>query len=242
MHILLTRPEQDAADLKERIEALGHRVSLSPLLSIVYETPPLDLAGVQALIATSRNGLKALSRSPALPAAKSLPIFVVGPGTAALARELGFSRVIEGPGRARDLAGVIKAEAAPDGGELLHLSGDTLAFDTAEALTREGFRVRREIVYRSVPAQGLEPEVAQAIKAGRLDAVILMSPRTANVFVDLARAAGLGTEAGRLEFYCLSPAVAGALAPLAAQNVKIARLPNAEEMLAALAPETPESF
>lgn len=240
MHILLTRPEQDAADLKDKIEALGHRVSVAPMLSIAFDAPPLELAGVQALIATSRNGLKGLARSPALAVARSLPLFAVGPGTGALARELGFSEVIEGPGWGRDLAEIIKSKAAREDGALLHLSGDKLAFDIAEALTQDGFSVRREIVYHSVPARSLDPEVAQAIKAGSLDAVILMSPRTANVFADLSRAAGLEKEAGQLEFYCLSRAVAGALTPLAAQKVKIARLPNVEEMLAALAPETPQ--
>ncbi len=50
----------------------------------------------------------------------------------------------------------------------------------------------------------------------------------------------LTAEARQLRFYCLSTAVADTLAPLGASKVKVARQPNAQEMLAALAPETPE--
>jgi uroporphyrinogen-III synthase len=241
MHVLITRPEADSAELKNKLEAMGHTVSCCPLLTIAYDAPPLNLHGVQALIATSRNGLQGLARSPAFESARSLPTFAVGPGTAALARDLGFSSVIEGPGRAEDLVPLIASSLEPEGGPLLHVSGDKIAFDVAGALAAQRFDVRREIVYRSVAAGGLDAKVGAAIKSGTVDAVILMSPRTANVFMDLVAAAGLDAEARQLRFYCLSTAVADALSPLGASKVKIARLPNSEEMLAALAPETPES-
>lgn len=241
MHVLVTRPEADAAELKDKLEAMGHTVSACPLLTIAYDTPPLDLRGIQALIVTSRNGLQGLSRLSAFASARALPLLAVGPGTAALARDLGFSSIIEGPGRAQDLVPLIAASLEPDGGPLLHVSGDKVAFDLAGALAAQGFEVRREIVYRSVAATALDQKVADAIKAGTADAVILMSPRTANVFVDLVAAAGLTAEARQLRFYCLSTAVADTLAPLGASKVKVARSPNSEEMLAALAPETPES-
>jgi uroporphyrinogen-III synthase len=240
MHVLVTRPEGDAAGLKSGLEAMGHTVSLNPLLTIAYEAPSLNLHGVQALIITSRNGLQALARSSELDAARSLPVFAVGPGTGSLARDLGFKSVIEGPGRGEELVPLIASSLEPEGGPVLHISGDKVAFDMVGALTGVGFDVRREIVYRSLPATALDAQVAAAIKAGTVDAVILMSPRTANVFVDLATAAGLAAEAGQLRFYCLSAAVADNLAPLGASKVKVARLPNSEEMLAALAPETPE--
>jgi uroporphyrinogen-III synthase len=241
MHVLVTRPEAESAELKNKLEAMGHTVSSCPLLTIAYDAPPLNLQGIQAFIATSRNGLQGLARSPEIAFARSLPLFAVGPGTAALARDLGFSSVIEGPGRAEDLVPLIAASLEPDGGPLLHASGDKIAFDLVGALAAQGFDVRREIVYRSVATAALDARVAAAIKAGTVDAVILMSPRTANVFMDLVAAAGLSAEARRLRFYCLSTAVADTLAPLGASKVKVARQPNSEEMLAALAPETPES-
>jgi uroporphyrinogen-III synthase len=240
MHVLVTRPEAESVELKSKLEAMGHTVSACPLLTIAYDAPPLNLQGVQALIATSRNGLQGLARSPAFANAVSLPLFAVGPGTGALARDLGFKSVIEGPGRGEELVPLIASSLQPEGGPVLHISGDKVAFDVVGALTGLGFEVRREIVYRSLAATSLDAKVAAAIKAGTVDAVILMSPRTANVFMDLVATAGISAEARQLRFYCLSTAVADTLAPLGASKVKVARQPNAQEMLAALAPETPE--
>ena len=60
MHLLVTRPETEAARTTRQLEAMGHRVTIAPLLEIVTETPPLDIRGVQALVLTSRNAVHAL--------------------------------------------------------------------------------------------------------------------------------------------------------------------------------------
>ena len=108
MHVLLTRPERDAAALRARIAALGCRVSLAPLLDIQLRPIAADaLAGMTAIVATSRNGLKALAHSDALQTARALPLFAVGPATAQLAQDLGFKTVIPGAGTGADLVPVI---------------------------------------------------------------------------------------------------------------------------------------
>ncbi len=113
MHLLLTRPESgpDAVALHAALLAAGHRITHAPLLSVVLTGPMPSLDGVQALIATSRNGLKAVAPIPA--AALGLPLFAVGPATGALGRVLGFRKVIEGPGTGRALVDIIRSEAAP---------------------------------------------------------------------------------------------------------------------------------
>ena len=117
MHVLITRPERDAADLKSRIEALGCTVTLAPLLEIELGDVAADaFTGASGMIATSRNGLRALAKSPALHAAKKLPVFVVGPATAQLARDLGFQTVIEGEGTAAGLVPLITAHAVTKAG------------------------------------------------------------------------------------------------------------------------------
>ena len=56
MHVLVTRPAEDAEPLKARIEALGCKVSLAPLMEIVpNEIAPDHMDGATALIATSGN-------------------------------------------------------------------------------------------------------------------------------------------------------------------------------------------
>lgn len=241
MHLLVTRPEPDARELRARLEALGHRVTIEPLLRIELVPDAIDLKGAQALIATSRNGLKALAESAVLPEALKLPIFTVGPATATLARSLGFARVTSGPASARELAPVIAALADPSAGPLLHLAGDVLATDLGAALQTAGFAVRQEIVYRSVPAHELSATTVEALSRGDIDAVILLSPRTAEIYAELIARNGLEHAARRLAHYCLSANVAAGLASLAPDEVAIAVQPNSEEMLALIARKAAQS-
>ena len=67
MHVLVTRPEPDAAELKAALEVLGHEVSLEPLLAISsLPIEPTVFEGARGVIVTSRNGLRALAGSAGL--------------------------------------------------------------------------------------------------------------------------------------------------------------------------------
>jgi uroporphyrinogen-III synthase len=236
MRVLLTRPEPDAAELSAQLSALGHDVKIEPLLQIV--PLPIDsgaFADAQAIIATSRNSLRALAASNALESARALPIFTVGPATAELARDCGFHNVIAGAGAARDLVPLITTHCDAEDGMLVHVAGEMLAFDLAAALAAEGIRVRTLTAYRAEAAAVLSNDTARAIAEGGLDAVILMSPRTAEIYAKLVDAAGIGEAARRLTYICLSPGVAAGLASLAPASVEIAGEPNATALLAAMA-------
>ncbi len=236
MRLLITRPEPDAAPLKARLEALGHEVSVEPLLRIeLLPIAAAGLQGAQAILATSRNALRALAASEGLAAARASPIFTVGPATTELARELGFERVIAGAGAAADLVPVIVANTAALDGDLVHVAGETLSFDLAGALAGQGYKVRTVPAYRAVPAPSLTAPTMQRIADGTIDAVILMSPRTAEIFVQLVGNAGLEQSARRITCLCLSQAVAEALGDLAPSRTEIATAPNSAAMLAAVA-------
>jgi uroporphyrinogen-III synthase len=234
MHVLVTRSEGDALALKSRLDELGCRVSLAPLIKIVPNAVSLSaLDGATALVATSRNALKALTGSPALQRAKSLPLFVVGPGTAAIAREIGFSGITEGAGTAAGLVPTLKARAANE--TFVHLSGDVLSFDLVTALALQGVAIRRVTAYRSVPTRTLPLDVVKALRNRDIDAVVLMSPRTAEVWAHLANGAASPADLTAIIHLCLSQAVAEALTGSEAEkNVMIAARPNLEEMLALL--------
>ena len=124
------------------LEERGHQATVEPLLQVSFEdADAIDLDGVQALIATSRNGLRALKSHPALAEARRLPLFAVGEATAKEARALGFEMVVTGAGTAQELVVHIVSAVDPAAGLLLHLAGDTLAGDLRGALEEHGFRV-----------------------------------------------------------------------------------------------------
>ncbi len=233
MRIIVTRPQSDATALQERIEALSHDVVSEPLLKLSFaDCEPIELDDAQALIATSRNGLRALEHQRLVPDALPLPIYVVGPGTAAAARALGFEHIVAGTGTARDLLTTIMGGLDPHAGHIVQLAGDTLAFDLAGEASQHGFRIVTPVVYKMVAAKRFTPAAAYDIASGEADAVMLLSPRTADVWVSLVTSQGLLDQARRMLHLCLSPAVARRLAVLGAIRIETAVQPNLDEMLA----------
>jgi uroporphyrinogen-III synthase len=240
MRLLVTRPLEDARRQADRLAALGHEAVLAPLLTI--EPMPdvaLPLDGAQALIVTSRNALRVLGAHPALDRAVALPLIAVGEATARAAERLGFTSATVGEGTAQSLVPLIAVHFDARNGPLVHLAGETLAFDLKAALEAKGFHLHQPVLYRAQAAAALPPEALAELKSGKIDGVILMSPRTAAIFAALMRKHGV-TEAARLRCYCLSPSVAKAAAPLGVPLVVAVR-PREEDVLALLSADAASS-
>src|SRR5262245_999401 len=79
MHVLVTRPLEDGAEIAARLAEMGHRALLAPLLTPHFpDGPQPEFQDVQAVLVTSANGVRALIRRTAR---RDLPIFAVGPQT-----------------------------------------------------------------------------------------------------------------------------------------------------------------
>ena len=229
MRVLVTRPSDDAAEIAAALQARGHQAVVAPLLALrFHDGAELDLAGVQAILATSANGVRALARRTAR---RDIPVFCVGPQTADATRRAGFAAVQSADGDAAALAAAIPAWARPDRGALLHASGADGEGRLARALTGAGYAVRTEVLY-AVEAVGELPQVArEALKAGALDAVLLFSPRSAQIFAGCVAQAGLAGACARLSAMCISEAAAKGLAPLAFAQIRVAARPNQASLL-----------
>jgi uroporphyrinogen-III synthase len=235
MRLLITRPEEDGGRLAGHARALGWEPVLLPLLKIEHlGTPALPLDGVQALIATSRNALRALGGNASFEAAKRLPIYCVGEATAALAEELGFEHRHVGEGTGRELVPLIARTAKPDAGALLYLTGEHIAFDLASVLAALRFTVRRTILYRAVENSESGQLLAAYLRQG-LHGAVLMSPRTAEIFANLLTANLLTTNGQAairdLTCYCYSAAVAKPLEDFKGLRLQIAARPVESDLL-----------
>jgi uroporphyrinogen-III synthase len=204
MRLLVTRPLEDALTLKARLEQLGHEVSLSPLLEIVPRDD-IDIPALryQSVAVTSANALRCLDGDPRLDGLRHLPVWTVGPQSAAAARQAGFARVTETGGDGIGLARHIMDEARPEAGPILYLSGRDTASDFSGRLKRAGFAVTRVIVYEARPA------VALASAAAEAQGVLLYSPRSARLWLDLAGRQGIPVSV--MMHFCLSPNIAAIL-------------------------------
>jgi uroporphyrinogen-III synthase len=215
------------------LEEAGHEAAIEPLLTLSFaDGDVIDADGAQALIATSRNALRALRGRPVLAEARHLPLFAVGKATAAEARALGFETVVTGAGTAAELVAHIVSVLDPASGVLVHLAGDTLAHDLAGELEAHGFRVRQPVVYRMVPAATFTDRTIEDLARHEIDGVLLMSPRTAAIYAGLVAKHGLTAAVRTLPHFCLSEAVAHRLQPLRPVPIRIAPAPRLEELLA----------
>jgi len=230
MRILVTRPQEDGEETAARLAARGHQALLAPLLLTHFlDRPAPDLAGVQALLATSANGVRAFVR---LSPRRDLPLFAVGPQTEQVARSSGFGHVENADGAAEDLVALAAELAAPEKGALLHLRGEPGRQTLSEQLTRRGFAVRSETLYEMRAADRLPQAAAAALGRGELDGVLFYSPRSAEIFRDCLAMAGLS--GGRLTAFCISKAAARALSTLSFRDVRVAARPNQEALLTLL--------
>jgi len=227
MHVLVTRPLEDGEEIAARLAELGHTALLAPLLTPHFEAgSEPDFTGVQAVLASSANGIRALVRRTAR---RDIPVFAVGPQTSQAAAAAGFTAIRNADGDAKTLAQATARWTTPGKGALMHVCGAEAPGTLAEMLESSGFSVRRAVLYRVEAADGFPPAARAALAAGRVDAALFFSPRSARVFCELAQA--LPTE--KLTALCISPATAKALT-LAFEDVRIAQQPNQTALLALL--------
>jgi len=235
MRVLVTRPEADALELKTEIEALGHEVTVAPLLQIEFlGIDPAAFEGAQAIAVTSRNGLQALAASGSPGHALKLPLFAVGPATAACAQAMGFAKVFTGSGTASDLVPLIASQLEASDGPIIYLAGEDLAFDLTAPLKERGLEAREIVSYRAHTISSFAPETTRLIAEGHIDAAILMSRRTA-AFCQAVNRAGLEESARKLTCLCISQSVAEELGGLDLCRIEVASKPNSAEILTLLA-------
>ncbi|HXP04463.1 MAG TPA: uroporphyrinogen-III synthase [Stellaceae bacterium] len=189
MRALITRPRAEAEALAVLLGERGIEAVIEPLIEIADGTMALpELDGVQAILCTSANGVRAMARASV---ERRLPVFAVGDATAARARAEGFRHVESAGGDVEDLAYLVGRRLKPQDGKLLHIAGSTIAGDLAAALGAEGFTVERAVLYDASPAVALTSATVRAIGDGAFDFAVFFSPRTAAIFARLAEEAGV---------------------------------------------------
>ena len=226
MRIIVTRPQADGERTATVLEALGHDVLVAPLMRI--EPVAVALAGTwSAIVITSANALQAA----AAPELKSLPVFAIGSRTAEAARQAGFAVVSAANGDTKDLVRLIAARSAGAKAPLLYLAGEDRAGDLVAELATQGIRAQMKIVYRAV-AEPFPTVLAAALEAGDVDAVLHFSRRSAELFIQGAKASGVAGPAEDVRHLCLSAQVAEPLA--GASRIAVAPRPEEAALIALL--------
>lgn len=228
--ILITRPREDAEVFAAHLAKLNISSLIEPLLQIepILPPPSLPLEGVQAVLVTSANGIRALVD---VTSRRDFPIFTVGQASAAAAKAVGFSSIASAGGDVHALAALVRERLHPKKGHLLHVAGTSLAGDLVLSLKDSGYDCRRVALYQAIQSDCFSPAVKSAFLQGKIDAVALFSPRTAAIFANLFLQAELRSIAGRIKIYALSKQVAAQIDKLPWLKILVAKRPDQDAMI-----------
>jgi uroporphyrinogen-III synthase len=225
---LVTRPREEADTLVQALAKRGVGAVVEPILQIGFRDTIPDLAGVQAILCTSANGVRAFARASAR---RDVPLFAVGDATAARARAEGFARVESAGGNLADLVRLTADRLQPGRGRLLHVSGSDVAGDLIGELRQGGFDAERCVLYEARPASGLSVDAQSALAAGEIGLALFYSPRTAAIFCRLAAAAGLAQACATITALSLSAATDAALDTMTWRERQVAARPDQPALL-----------
>ncbi|MBW4090707.1 MAG: uroporphyrinogen-III synthase [Proteobacteria bacterium] len=227
MHVLITRPLPAGAATADAVAALDFVPLLAPTLVVCARELGEIPAGLVAVAVTSGNAL------PGLPVSlHRLPLFAVGDATAERARAVGFAYVTSAGADAAALAALL-ARRAPEGPLLLAV-GEGQGATLEQALRAAGRAVHRRVLYAAEPAAELPAAAVAALRAGTVGAALFFSAETARVFVRLVEAAGLADALGGVRACAIGGAAVVALRTLRWREIRQARRPTQEAMLALL--------
>ena len=224
---LITRPEPGASETAERVASLGWRPTLSPMLTITLRVIE-PLPGVQAVLITSANAIRALSELD-----RTTRLFTVGDATAARATQFGFTDVTSAGRDAAALSALVIERLTVEGGPLLLASGEGQGMELLLTLRAVGFRVVRRVAYEAQPAKHLPQPAIDALTRGEIGCALFFSAETAR-----ASAAALPLAPARLsviDAVVLSQPVADAICHLPWRSLRVASHPNQESLVALIA-------
>jgi len=224
VRLLLTRPEPDAQRTAAALRERGHTVIVAPLMRVeILANAEIGAGPWAAILVTSANAAHAIAAHRRKKALESVPVFAVGERSAQAMRDAGFADVSSADGGVGDLAQLV-GERMTAGSSLLYLAGAERAGDLAAKLATRRLAVHTAVVYRAVAVDGLPPAAADAL-ARDIEGVLHYSRRTAEAYVNAARAVGMLESALKPTQFCLSAQIAEPLAQAGARTIHVARRP-----------------
>lgn len=231
MRVLVFRPLEDAERSAQTLRERGRDPVVAPLFQVLPSGEKPPKGPFDALVLTSANAVSALESLPKIWRG-TLPAFCVGARTAEAAGKLGFTAHSAQGGRAELLKLILKR--LPKSQKLLFVAGRDRHEDLPEQLREAGHEVTIWTAYEARAVDALPAPAAEALRDGSADAALHYSPRSAQVFLELAGKAGLAEQAQALPQVTLSAEVAAALISAGSDTVLVAEHPEEAALFAAL--------
>jgi uroporphyrinogen-III synthase len=219
--VLVLRAREDAERTASRLRAMGFTPLLSPVLEIVGTGAAMPRGPFDAVLATSAKGLEYCAAPDEL---RTLPLHAVGARTGKIARELGWRPDLFAAD-ARGLLPLIHARHQTPA-RFLYLAGHDRQNELETGLRAAGHDVTIVETYEARAATALAPDALDALAKGEIAAALHYSRRSAEIFVRLARDAGLAEALAEIDCLALSKDAASPL-----PRARIAERPDEEHLL-----------
>ncbi len=194
MHLLITRPLEQAVGTSKLLEMDGHSCLIDPLLQSEALDTAFPAGEFGGIILTSVNAVASLEKVIGPQVRQNLPVFATGTVTAERARKAGFKKCHSVQGSATRLAQMIPEWLAQPGTTtdllLLYPCAQETAHDMESLLKPTGIHCVSWPVYRMIEKDSFGVKTKSALKKGEIDGVLLYSARTASCFARLLGDAG----------------------------------------------------
>ena len=205
MHIIITRPKEDAINLIEKLKQIGHSVTHLPLIKIKkLETEKINLENYKAIIFTSSNSVKFMSVEKF---SLKINCFCVGSATEITAKQAGFINTYSSEGTVDSLIELIIRIQDNKSGKLLYLSSEFISKDLDKDLINQGFLVDRISNYTSFPIEQIDEATLSFLKKNPPDVFFIYSTKSAKNLFNLLNKYSLLNLVTKSNLMCISEKV-----------------------------------
>ncbi|MBF0622178.1 MAG: uroporphyrinogen-III synthase [Magnetococcales bacterium] len=207
--VVITRPAHQSAKTAQLIKQFNGQSIIAPLLSIQPPQDPKPLASAldnldryDAILFTSANGAQPILDRWPTPPDTMPPLYAIGEKSAESLRKAGYTCLTpdHGPSNAESLARFILSTSEPKQiKRFLFLRAEQGKEILTTLLTEAGHKVNLVFAYRTSPAESMPEAIEQTLQKEIVPAVLLLSLKTAENFLDLLRS----SHAADTAFTCL---------------------------------------
>ncbi len=221
--VLITRPEDSAAETAYAVNQKGYLTFCEPFLEVVYHDVELpELNPYTALIFTSANAVQGFVRNSQR---RDIVAYCVGEQTAQAVRQAGFKAYQSAQGKVSDLIKLIENE--PIEGKILYLR----ARDMAQPFKVRGKDIAEITLYHTEKSKEISQNCLDLMEAGAFSHVLFYSARTAQTFVELVEKYKVKQGLKQCKALCLGDSMIEYVTNLQWKDVMVAKTPDHQGML-----------
>jgi uroporphyrinogen-III synthase len=205
LHIVITRPKEEALVLIERLKKLGHMVTHLPVIKVEkIDTPKINLEKYKAVIFTSSNAIRFMNLEKL---DLKIKCYCVGLVTEATAKQAGFINTYSSEGTVDSLIELVKRTLDDKSGKLLYLSSEFISKDLDKDLIDAGYLVERISNYTSIPIEQIDKNTLDSLKKNSPDVFFIYSTKSAKNLFNLINKYSLLNVVTHSNLMCISEKV-----------------------------------